>query len=130
MKQLFRGYFRPTKPEFDRLWNEAIFTFDASFLLNVYRYTPATQQKMLAILEKLRDRVWIPHQAALEFHRNRHRVIATQSDAYDHVKKAVADALSHFEGQISKFARHPFIDCASIGTVLAEARDRSLNGWT
>lgn len=124
MKKSFRGYFQPTAQEFEELWEKATFAFDANFLLNVYRYTPQTQQKMLSILEKLGGRVWIPHQAVLEFHRNRHRVIAAQAAAYEQAKKAIADAFKTLTGQLSQFARHPFIDCAKITNSLFETHDR------
>ena len=124
MKKFFRGYFRPTAGEFEELWGKAIFAFDANFLLNVYRYTPQTQQKMITILEKLGTRVWIPHQAALEFHRNRHRVIAAQASAYEQAKQLIVTAFNLLNGQLSQFSRHPFISCTEITSSLIETRDR------
>lgn len=37
MRKLFAGYYRPTKKEFDRMWREGVFVFDANILLNIYR---------------------------------------------------------------------------------------------
>src|SRR5262249_27223061 len=119
MKKRFRAYFRPTAEEFDDLWEKAIFTFDANFLLNVYRYTPETQQKMLLVLEKLGDNVWIPHQAALEFHRNRLGVIAKQAGAYEQARKAIEDTVNRLQGQLSQLARHPVINCDKITTAVS-----------
>jgi hypothetical protein len=124
MRNTFRWFYAPTSAEFEELWSNAIFAFDANFLLNVYRYTPKTQQQMLSILERLGDRVWIPHQAALEFHRNRHRVIADQVAAYQEAKKAITESFGSLKGQLSRFARHPFIDCRKIDEALRETEER------
>jgi hypothetical protein len=53
MRKMFPGHFRPKPEEFDQLLQECIFAFDTNVLLNVYRYTPETQEKLFAILEKL-----------------------------------------------------------------------------
>jgi hypothetical protein len=34
MKSLFAGYYRPTDKEFDELWKNCMFVFDASVLLD------------------------------------------------------------------------------------------------
>jgi hypothetical protein len=36
MKQTFPGYYRPSAAEFEKLWKEATFTFDANVLLRAY----------------------------------------------------------------------------------------------
>jgi hypothetical protein len=39
MRKAFRHYFRLTKDELDALWKTALFSFDASVLLNIYGYS-------------------------------------------------------------------------------------------
>jgi hypothetical protein len=125
MRSSFRGYFPPTAEELDQLWSSALFAFDANVLLNVYRYTEQTQQKMLAILSGLGDRVWIPHQAALEFHRNRPRVIADHAAAYEKATTEIGNAFETLKGRLrSDFTRHPVIDCGEIIDILDETRAR------
>jgi hypothetical protein len=75
MKSLFRGYFRPSSDEFDHMWREGVFVFDANVLLHIYRYTEQNVSHFFTLLERLKERVWVPHQAALEFLRNRPTVI-------------------------------------------------------
>lgn len=91
MRDLFPGYYRPTEDEFKIIWEDCMFIFDANALLNVYRYTPETRNTFLAILRQLSSRIWIPHQAAYEFHKNRLEVIRAQRDAYDSLKTFLKD---------------------------------------
>src|SRR6185437_6986843 len=50
MKSLFAGYYRPTPDEFNELWKNCIFVFDASVLLDLYRSTAKTRDVVLSIL--------------------------------------------------------------------------------
>jgi hypothetical protein len=86
MKDSFFGYYPPTEAEYQRLWREATIVLDTNVLLNLYRLPTTARAEFLAVLELLRDRLWIPHQVALEFQRRRLTVIATE-------RKATEDAL-------------------------------------
>jgi hypothetical protein len=85
MKNLFPGYYIPTAEQFTHLWQEGIFAFDANMLLNIYRYTPATQASFFLILDHLKDRIWIPHHAAEEYYKRRLNVINGQLNTYDDI---------------------------------------------
>jgi PIN domain-containing protein len=102
MKDLFPGYYRPTKEQFLQMWKECIFSFDASALLNVYRYSPKTREELFNIFQYLRDRTWLVHQALLDFHENREEVIAQQYTIYMDVE----DPLHEFSEKIAKKYRH------------------------
>jgi len=93
MRDLFPGYYQPTEQEFNELWNECIFSFDTNVLLHIYRYSPKTRERLFDILEKLQERIWIPHQVGYEFHKNRLDVISSQSSAYDKIVKILEDNL-------------------------------------
>ncbi|MEQ8996136.1 MAG: PIN-like domain-containing protein [Coleofasciculus sp. B1-GNL1-01] len=53
MRDLFPGYYQPTPEEFETLWQEAIFSFDANILLNIYRYSAETRERLFEIIERL-----------------------------------------------------------------------------
>ena len=57
------------------------------------------------LIDSLQGRVWIPHQAGLEFFRNRLNVIAQESDKYRPAIQSMERLLSEFEGSL----RHPFL---------------------
>jgi hypothetical protein len=92
VREQFPGYYRPTKTEFDRLWAGGWFVLDANILLNLYRYQERAREEFLSVLTRLAPRVWVPHQAVLEYQRNRVRVIGEQLKKFRDVKK-----LANFE---------------------------------
>lgn len=105
MKSKFPGYFKLTKKEINQLWESALFTFDANILLNLYRYSDETREEFYKILEKLKDRIWIPHQSAQEFFDNRLGVIGQQEKSYE---EAVS-AINSLESEFKNSRQHPFI---------------------
>ncbi len=80
----FEGYY---PPDFDKLWAEAVFVFDTNVLLDLFRYSQNTRKELLEILEKLDDRIWIPHQFFYEYHRNKMTIHESLADAYRESEK-------------------------------------------
>lgn len=78
MRTEFHEYYPPDEQAIRALWEESILVVDANVLLNAYRYTAEARERLLDILERLRDRLWIPYQFAEEYQRNRTTVIASQ----------------------------------------------------
>ncbi|WP_220493433.1 PIN-like domain-containing protein [Pseudoalteromonas sp. SR44-5] len=71
MKDLFPGHFKESQENLREVWDSCVFVFDANILLNLYRYSDATRNEFLSLLEKINDRVWLPHRAAEEYLNNR-----------------------------------------------------------
>ncbi|MFL0068044.1 PIN-like domain-containing protein [Tenacibaculum maritimum] len=105
MKSKFPGYFKLTDKEINKLWEKALFVFDANILLNLYRYSDETRDDFFKILEKIKDRIWIPHQSASEFFENRLNVISQQEKSYEEAK----NALKAIENEFKNSRQHPFI---------------------
>lgn len=97
MKDIFKGYYRPSDDEFKKMWEEGIFVFDTNVLLNFYRYKKETKDAILGVLDKIQDRIWIPYQVGLEFHRNRLTVITEQNKVLNDFKKSIKDSISDIE---------------------------------
>lgn len=113
MKNIFNGYYPPSKNEFETLWRNAIFVFDTNVLLNLYRYQASTRDSLLSVIEKLSDRVWIPYHAGLEFQRNRLHVIAAQRKRYSEVKSIISKSISGLQNELDNLQlkkRHSHID--------------------
>jgi hypothetical protein len=106
MKSRFPGYNRPTDEEFRQLWQECVFAFDANMLLHIYRYTPETQESFFLALERLKDRIWIPYQAATEYYDNREKVIGDQLKVYDDINKLLDEAYKKLENQLAAYKSH------------------------
>ncbi len=119
MRDLFPGYYRPTNEEFSKMWLECIFVFDANILLNIYRYSSDTRDELFDVLEHLKDRIWIPHQAMLEYHENREEVISQQYAIATDIETALTSASDTIEAKYKK--GHPFTDTKVITDAIQEA---------
>ncbi len=94
MKTIFYGYYQPTEQEFDDLWQNCLFVLDANVLLNLYRYSPEVSNEFLTILDQISDRLWIPHQVALEYQENRLGEIAQQKNKYEEARNTLGRILA------------------------------------
>jgi PIN like domain len=82
MRNQFPGYYKPSEEEFKKLWGECIFSFDTNVLLNIYRYSPKSRERLFEVWRKLNKDIWLPHQVALEYLQERLNVISHQSKPY------------------------------------------------
>jgi hypothetical protein len=71
----FEGYATPTAEDYRRVLTGGVVVPDANVLLNLYRYTAAARDDLLAVLNRLGDRLWVPHQALCEFWQSRATVL-------------------------------------------------------
>lgn len=101
MRNLFPGHYRPTDEQFTELWQNAVFVLDANVLLNLYRYPSEARDDLLAVFRRVSDRLWLPHQAALEYQWNRPGEIAEQVKKYNEVRKIVQNTASDLTNQLS-----------------------------
>ena len=105
MKELFHGYYKPTEEEFQKLWDDCLFSFDANILLNLYRYSDGTKQELLKNISDFSDRGWLANQAAEEYFRNRISTTGGQVKEYDKAQKNLDEIVS----SLGNKKRHPFI---------------------
>jgi len=83
MRDLFPGWVPPDETTLARYWEEATFAVDASVLLDLYRFSQEARGGLLEVLRSFGDRLWVPHQVAFEFHRNRFGVLLDQRETED-----------------------------------------------
>ena len=121
MRKLFRSYYKLTKEEFAKMWQECIFAFDANVLLNIYRYTPETRKRLFEILKRLQDRIWLPYQVAYEYHERRLDVISAQLNAYDAMETRLNKSLQEIDNELRKYKRHAFADIGQITEIIKNA---------
>ncbi len=123
MHKLFLSYYKPKKDVLAKMWKECIFVFDTSVLLNIYRYTPETREDFFRLLEKLKKRIWIPHQVALEYLEQRENVISQQQIIYNDIN----EIKTFFQKNIlNKYKRgHPFANIEEIKQILDDAIEKA-----
>lgn len=78
MQKKFFGYYAPTQVEYEKIWANALIVVDTNVLLSLYRLPKTAREEFLLVLTKLKSRLWIPYQVALEFQSNRLSVIASE----------------------------------------------------
>lgn len=83
---MFSGWLGPPGSAGD-FFKDGLFVPDANILLGCYRIGPDAREQLLGTLERHRDRLWTPHQSALEFVRNRRRVLPDQKKRHGDAKK-------------------------------------------
>jgi len=122
MRSKFPGYFNLTTEQYNAIWDEALFVFDANILLNLYRYSEDTRDEVLKILTLIQDRVWIPHQAAKEFLNRRLTVISSHAKSYNEAIGQLDSLVKNFENN----KQHPFIsdgNLSKLKTVTGAIKD-------
>src|SRR5689334_480045 len=113
MKEWFPGYYNLSGEEFKELWKVGRFVFDASVLLNLYRFPTKAREDLLKVMTKLKGRLWIPFHVALEFQRNRHMVISEQQKRFSQFRKILEGAKQKIETDLQPLQlrkRHSSID--------------------
>lgn len=86
----------PTPREFKELWNNGTFVFDTNVLLDIYRLPDASSKDLLTILhhKEVRDKIWVPFQAYLEYTYNRLTVIADQKEKFNEVNDIISKTIN------------------------------------
>jgi len=67
----FEGYLTATDDNFRAVLTNGMIVLDTNVLLNLYRYNPDARRDFFAVLDVIKARIWIPHQVASEFWKNR-----------------------------------------------------------
>lgn len=105
MKELFPGHFKENEENLKKAWSSCIFVFDANILLNLYRYSDETRREFFQLLQKIKNRIWLPHRAAEEYLNNRLSVIDQQERSYDDT----ANAIETLRRDLDNVRQHPFV---------------------
>jgi predicted nucleic acid-binding protein len=118
MRERFPGYYRPSDEEFTELWDTALIVPDTNVLLTFYRLAEPTRAKLIEILERLQERLFVPYQVAHEFQNRRIGVIEDQMKAYENVEKAIGG----FAAEVGRGMRqHPRLDKQDLESRIADA---------
>jgi hypothetical protein len=77
---------------------------DANALLSLYRFTPKARSELLAIIRALKSRLFVTHQAALEFHKSRLKVVDSRLNIAAEESSAIAKLLTQVTEKIRSFS--------------------------
>ncbi|MDO6786044.1 PIN domain-containing protein [Cobetia marina] len=104
MKNLFPGHFKPTEESVKRDWEDFVFVFDTNVLLNIYRYSESTRLEYLGLLDKIKERSWLPNRVVEEYLNNRLSTIAQQEKAYN----TMLNSINSLKQELDNSRQHPF----------------------
>lgn len=121
MRDVFYGYHPLSSAELEHLWREATIVLDTNALLNLYRYSPASRKQMMEALESVRERLWMPFQVGLEFHRHRLEIVAEQLGIVDAITNEIIGFDAHIGGRIGQFRRNAFLSVDEILEPVSDA---------
>ena len=84
--------------------------FDANVLLNLYRYSEGTRDRLLSVMRALGERAWLPHQAADEFLSLRLEVMHVRRQHYGTSRSGVEQARAQVEKSMHDLHRDSAVE--------------------
>ena len=103
MRDQFRHLYIPDEQAVATAMQTGLITPDTNVLLNLYRFQNVARDQLFGALETLGDRLWIPHQVGLEFHRNRLSIMKEQEEYFGKVRKDLDTALDDLHSKVRAF---------------------------
>ncbi|MGG1519081.1 PIN domain-containing protein [Paenibacillus oryzisoli] len=117
------SYFKPSVEREKNMWQDCVFVFDTSALLEFYYFSKKSQQEIFdSTFKKLLGRLWIPNHVEFEYLKNRESTlkkpieekykklesdqIKTIENNIKDIKSRIADFINHTK----KEDTHPYID--------------------
>lgn len=103
-----------------KLTAEGRIVLDTNVLIALYRMNTSAREDLISLLRSIGDRLWIPHQVGLEFHRNRLTVIHDQEAIITKLRASLRQA-EEVLIEASKMIRdHPTIDAKNFTDSVAD----------
>jgi hypothetical protein len=103
LRDQFTPYYTPDQEVVAAAVRAALVTPDTNVLLAAYRFERQAREELFSAFDKLGDRLWIPHQVALEFHRNRLGVIAQQEAYFGKTREELQTAMGSYLAKLRAF---------------------------
>lgn len=123
MNTRYPEYKQLTSDAINAIWGKAVIVLDTNILLNLYRYSEETRDDILAVMESMKDRLWMPYQVGLEYFNNRINTFTSIADMHKSFKKKLADGKTNLLNVFNnaETSRHPHINKENLGKVYDNA---------
>lgn len=103
LRDQFAPYYTPGQEAVATAVRTGLVTPDTNVLLAAYRFERQAREELFSAFDKLGGRLWIPHQVALEFHRNRLGVIAQQDASFGKTRDELETAIGSYLAKLRAF---------------------------
>lgn len=117
MKKQFAEYYELPEERIKEIWENSLIVFDTNVLLNLYRYNEDARTEFIKVIKFYKERLWIPYQVGLEFHRRREEIIRKNAAAYNSLGESLSKELIKVVDTLSSngdYVRHPYINIKDI----------------
>jgi rRNA-processing protein FCF1 len=105
LRDQFAHFYAPDGQAVARAMKVGLVVPDANVLLNLYRFQATARDELLGALGTVSDRLWIPYQVGLEFHRNRLGVMKEQEEYFNKTLRDFHDSTTILVDKIRAFKR-------------------------
>lgn len=103
MREKFWGYFPLTEQDFKEIIDDSYIIMDTNILLNFYRYSKETTEKLINILEKNKDRLYLHELVLKEFFKNKDTIIKSHCDIKRNIEKSLNKIQDIFNKEIKNY---------------------------
>lgn len=117
MKNRFAEYYELPEERIKEIWENSLIVFDTNVLLNLYRYNEDARTEFINVIKFYKERLWIPYQVGLEFHRRREEIVRKNAAAYKSLGDSISEQLVKVIDTLNSdrdYARHPYINMKDI----------------
>lgn len=101
MKNAISEYLELSENGKKKLWENATFIFDTNVFLRLYGLTKEARDAFFNAIDKIEDRIWMPHQVAEEFMKNRVKIILDKQNEYDGLREETDNYLKKLSNAFS-----------------------------
>ncbi|MCH6161580.1 PIN-like domain-containing protein [Streptomyces marispadix] len=126
----FEAYRTPGAEEYQRVMTEGMVVLDTNVLLNLYLYSVQARQDLLSVLSRIKDQIWVPHQAIAEFWSNRESILTLRRNRAREASSSLENLASKSVTVVESWARSTGVDeadreepLANLNTAFARLRD-------
>ncbi|WP_327639318.1 PIN-like domain-containing protein [Kribbella sp. NBC_00482] len=105
LSESFWGYRRPAEEVWREAYTKGVICLDANALLDMYRFSPAGRQEFLSVLNRLREKIFVPHHVALEFQVHRIDAVSERIDELNKMRTDATEASGKSVGIIRKLSQ-------------------------
>lgn len=110
MRDQFQHFYAPDEDDIATAIKTGLVAPDTNVVLHLYRFQAEARDELFGALEKLDNRLWIPHQVGLEFHRNRLGVMAEQEGYFAQTRSEIDKVIEALYGKVRAFGRRIGMD--------------------
>ncbi|MFD2640034.1 PIN-like domain-containing protein [Piscibacillus salipiscarius] len=125
MLENFKGFIGYSDEEFKNLWENALVVVDTNILIYFYKFSSKQSETLFNILMRLKieERLWIPHQVALEYFHNYESNMSKQTEGYNSLKEKLLKLNKDAEKAFSTIeSSHPYIEISKFKYFIDELK--------